>query len=128
VLIRHLLAEGSSSGTSILSYLSYVALVGAAFFVLFGVRAGQSRKDLNDSVVALQGRLTADQDEIRGLKETNARQEDLIVSMTQQVSDLRASVRTLERVTTSREIIVAGFTALGVDAKLLTSTSSGEPR
>lgn len=108
-------------------YLGILGLVAAAFFLLFGARASQSRKDLNDSVTALQGRLLADQDEIRTLQETVATTKALNESLGTQVSDLRGSIQTLERIVTGVDIITAGFIALGVDPKLLAAAGNGKP-
>lgn len=108
------------------SYLGYLALAAAGFFVLFGARSGQSRKDLNDSVTALQGRLDAKQDEIADLNKEQEKQGALMVSQDQQIVDLRASVRTLERVVTSvdaikelQELTIRGFEHLEVPRAVL---------
>lgn len=105
--------------SSIGAILAIVGVVGAAFLIIFGARAKQSRSDLTSSVSALQGRLLADQDEIRSLNEKLATQTALIISADKQTSDLRQSVRVLERVVTGVDVIRAGFEALGVDPKLL---------
>lgn len=119
----------ATSGVELGSILGYVALAGAGFFVLFGAREGQTRKDLNDSVIALQGRLDAKQDEIADLEKEQEKQATLIASQDQQIVDLRASVRTLERVVTGTEaikemeaIVMRGFAHQGVPAAVLRGT------
>lgn len=116
----------AASASTFWSYLGYVAFAGAVFFVLLGARARQARSDRIDSIAELTGRLNANQDEIRELREKNTTQAALIKSSDQQVADLRASVRTLERAVGSHDLIVqqtkiltAGFVALGVDPKKL---------
>jgi hypothetical protein len=118
------------STVSAWSYLGYVSLVASGFFVIFGARASLARSALNDSVVALQGRLSADQDEIRGLRETNEKQQLLLVSNEQQIADLRAQMHTLEGVVTGRAELAhlatvarVGFIALGVDPTKLEMTT-----
>lgn len=89
------------------SYLGYAALVASGFFVLFGARSNQSRKALADSVLALQGRLDAKQDEMSEMATKLEAQTVLNDSLTKQTEDLRSSVRTLERVVTSADEIKA---------------------
>lgn len=115
-----------ATSSGVWGYLGYLALVASGFFVLFGARSGQSRKDLNDSVVALQGRLDAKQDEIADLNKKQDTQAALIASQDQQIIDLRASVRTLERVVTGAEAIkdlesvtIRGFGHLQVPLSVL---------
>lgn len=118
-----------ATATGTWGYIGYLALVASGFFVLFGARSAQSRKDLNDSVVALQGRLDAKQDEIADLNKVQEKQAATIASQDQQLIDLRASVRTLERVVTGveaikelEEITVRGFEHLQVPSGVLRRT------
>jgi peptidoglycan hydrolase CwlO-like protein len=122
----------AAAGSSAVSDIGYVALVASAFFVLFGARSNQSRKDLSDSVNALQGRLDAKQDEISDLEKKVDAQEALNASLMQQTSDLRSSVETLQNVVTSRDLITTlhemtrnGFIAQGVPPEKLASAGNG---
>lgn len=108
------------------SYLGYAALVASGFFVLFGARANQSKKDMAQSIGALQGSLDARKDDVDRLESENAKTLALNKSLESQVTDLRASVRTLERVVTGVDainelsgVVKAGFVALNVPPEKL---------
>lgn len=114
------------AGTEAIGYIGYAALVASGFFSLYTSRAKQANKDLATSVTALQGRLAADQDEIRSLQDRTKEQALALAHAEQQTADLRASLRTLERVVTSKDqitdltaVVQAGFAAQGVHSDIL---------
>lgn len=109
-----------------ISDFGYLALVASAFFAIFGARASQSRAALSATVLALQGRLDANRDEMDELKQNNVNLATDLRAAQAETARLSGTVATLNGLVTAHDDIArldavtrAGFSALGVDGKLL---------
>lgn len=101
-----------SSGETI---LVIVGLIVAALLILFSTRSKQTKSDLLGSVTALQGEDTVNKSKISRLEEQNASQAAHIEAGRIQMENMAIAVRTLERIVTGVDVIIAGFVELAGD-------------
>jgi hypothetical protein len=98
-----------ASATDLPTWLILGALVSGLLLVLFGTRSKQTKSDLAASVVALQGEDTVNKGEIARLKDQDAAKDAALAANAIQMADLRSAIRTLERIVTGVDVIIAGF-------------------
>lgn len=103
-----------------LSILGYVALLAAGVIVVLSQRTKTTAAQQDMSITALSGRLQAAQDEIAHLRDADTHKDDLLVRQQAQLDALKDAV-------TSQDLLIVGFTELGVDRSKLLAARTRAP-